>query len=322
MSRMPSSLSMATSDCSVAQLSGQAVDSRDSFRFGSRLSEDAGRHLHLGEAAGVATNSRGHVFVYTRTGNPTAGLGNSRLFTHGGSRLFEFDRNGAFRAGNRSGPVCLPVCARCARRCAGQHLDCGRGRQPDRQVQPRRAGPDDPWPEAGSDLHPHPPAAADRSRPPAVAAPRRRSGGPAINSFDRATSRSMEQATSSLPTVTAANARIAKFDQQRPLSSVVGIGGAEPGQFDTPHSIATDAQGNVYVADSREQTHSGVRRQRRVAVANHQRRRAAALCISPGSHQYLYSSHTGDPTAWTTPRFTSWSSTAASSAGSAAPESS
>ena len=52
--------------------------------------------IHLGEVAGIATNSKGQLFVYTRTGNPTAGLGNSRLFTHGGSRLFEFARNGAF----------------------------------------------------------------------------------------------------------------------------------------------------------------------------------------------------------------------------------
>src|SRR6476620_11853752 len=52
--------------------------------------------LYLGEVAGVATNSRGQLFVYTRTGNPTVGLGNSRLFSHGGSRLFEFDRTGAF----------------------------------------------------------------------------------------------------------------------------------------------------------------------------------------------------------------------------------
>src|SRR6476619_7320882 len=52
--------------------------------------------IHLGEAAGVATSSTGHIFVYTRTGNPTAGLGNSRLFTHGGSRLLEFDRNGVY----------------------------------------------------------------------------------------------------------------------------------------------------------------------------------------------------------------------------------
>ena len=42
--------------------------------------------IHMGEAAGVATNSKGQVFVYTRTGNPTAGLGNSRFITHGGAR--------------------------------------------------------------------------------------------------------------------------------------------------------------------------------------------------------------------------------------------
>ena len=48
-------------------------------------------HIHLGEAAGVATNSKGNIFVYTRTGATNATLGGSRTFTHGGSRLFEFD---------------------------------------------------------------------------------------------------------------------------------------------------------------------------------------------------------------------------------------
>jgi len=37
--------------------------------------------LYLGEAIGVATNSKGHVFVYTRSAN---------------TRLFEFDQNGAY----------------------------------------------------------------------------------------------------------------------------------------------------------------------------------------------------------------------------------
>jgi len=37
--------------------------------------------MYLGEAIGVATNSRGHVFVYTRSAN---------------TRLFEFDQNGVF----------------------------------------------------------------------------------------------------------------------------------------------------------------------------------------------------------------------------------
>src|SRR6267142_2120142 len=37
--------------------------------------------MYMGEAIGVATNSKGHVFVYTRSTN---------------TRLFEFDQNGVF----------------------------------------------------------------------------------------------------------------------------------------------------------------------------------------------------------------------------------
>src|SRR6187397_3436684 len=49
-----------------------------------------------GEVAGVATNSRGHIFVYARTGHAVATLGDERTFYHGGSRLFEFDQAGKF----------------------------------------------------------------------------------------------------------------------------------------------------------------------------------------------------------------------------------
>src|SRR5467141_5063421 len=52
--------------------------------------------IYLGETAGVATNSKGDIFVYTRTGHPTVSLGGARAFAHGGSRLFQFDRNGKF----------------------------------------------------------------------------------------------------------------------------------------------------------------------------------------------------------------------------------
>src|SRR5215471_2580838 len=38
-------------------------------------------NIYFGEGIGVATNSKGHVFVYTRSGD---------------TRLFEFDQNGAF----------------------------------------------------------------------------------------------------------------------------------------------------------------------------------------------------------------------------------
>ena len=51
---------------------------------------------YLGEVAGVATNSRGDIFVYTRTGHPTITIGTARPFAHGGSRLFEFDPTGKY----------------------------------------------------------------------------------------------------------------------------------------------------------------------------------------------------------------------------------
>src|SRR5437660_5966795 len=53
-------------------------------------------NIFMGEAAGVATNSRGDIFVYTRTGNPSITIATSRAFAHGGWRLFQFDRTGKF----------------------------------------------------------------------------------------------------------------------------------------------------------------------------------------------------------------------------------
>src|SRR5688572_27661877 len=52
--------------------------------------------IYLGEAAGVATNSKGNIFVYTRTGNPSATLGTRRTFARGAARLFEFDPSGKY----------------------------------------------------------------------------------------------------------------------------------------------------------------------------------------------------------------------------------
>src|ERR1043165_9068191 len=52
--------------------------------------------IHMGEAAGVATNSKGQIFVYTRTGVGNAALGSSRTFYRAGSRLFQFDQTGKF----------------------------------------------------------------------------------------------------------------------------------------------------------------------------------------------------------------------------------
>src|SRR5215217_462023 len=75
----------------VAAPSGQAVPD---------LTYDANADLlslpSYGEVAGVATNSRGQIFVYARTGHAVATLGDERTFYHGGSRIFQFDPTGKF----------------------------------------------------------------------------------------------------------------------------------------------------------------------------------------------------------------------------------
>src|SRR4029077_10093169 len=52
--------------------------------------------VNLGEVLGVATNSKGHIFVYTRTGSVNVTTGTNRVFVRSGSRLLEFDQNGKY----------------------------------------------------------------------------------------------------------------------------------------------------------------------------------------------------------------------------------
>src|SRR5258706_11327921 len=64
-------------------------------------------NLNFGEVAGVATNSKGDVFVYTRTGHPTLSLATPRPFAHGGSRVFRFDKTGKYVGEVGQGPYAM-----------------------------------------------------------------------------------------------------------------------------------------------------------------------------------------------------------------------
>jgi hypothetical protein len=91
------------------------------------------------------------------------------------------------------------------------------------------------------------------------------------------------------------NSRIAKFDRNGRFLKSWGTRGTGPGQFDTPLSLASDAQGNMYVADHgnhRIQVFDG-EGTFKTEIANVGA--PWAICVSPGAHQYLYSSNSNDP---------------------------
>ena len=89
------------------------------------------------------------------------------------------------------------------------------------------------------------------------------------------------------------NHRVVKYDKNGRFLRQVGSErpGSEPSQFNTPHGIAVDAQGNVYVAD---------RANHRMQVFDNNLVLRAifdnigdswTVCISPGPHQYLFTSN-------------------------------
>ena len=249
--------------------------------------------IYLGEVGGVATNSRGDIFVYTRTGHPTLSMGTARPFAHGGSRLFQFDRNGKFTreigqglygflfaAQVRVDPqdnlwVVDEMSAMVMKFDAQGRVAFLLGRKAEAIQNPPRAG----GPGEGG---------GGRSGAPGAGAQQ--------DLFNRPTDVAWDAQGNIFVADGRGNARVAKFSKDGVFVKSWGQKGAAPGQFASVDSIAVDAQGNVYAADAgnaRIQVfdNNGTFKSEIKNVGN-----AQAICITPAANPVMYVSNSNPPT--------------------------
>jgi len=239
--------------------------------------------LYLGEVAGVATNSRGDVFVYTRTGHPTISIGTARPFAHGGSRLFEFDRNGAFvrEIGKNSYGFMFASQVR---------IDPSDNIWVVDQMT-NMVIKFDPQGRLAMLLGRKAESVPVPARPPTTGD----GAGQPTDLFDRPTDVAWDAAGNIFVADGLGNARVAKFDKNGKFVKSWGKKGTASGQFANVRSIAVDAQGNVYAADGGNKRvqvfdNDGTFKTAFTNVGN-----AQALCMTKGANPVLYVSNSNPP---------------------------
>jgi hypothetical protein len=285
-------------------------------------------NIHLGEAAGVATNSKGHIFVYTRSGAAHATVGSSRTFYKAGSRLLEFDQAGKFLREigqgvygfnfaqavkidpqdniwvvdqgssnvikfDQDGRILLVLSRKpeaiAVRPAAGRGGPGGGGGAEGRGAAPAESGRG-----AGAPAAAQPPAGGGGGRGPAGPPGSGIPGDSFVRTAGVAWDKDGNIYVADGVAMGAGNARVAKFDKDGHFIKSWGQRGSEVGQFNSLRGIALDAQGNVYVADAgnkRIQVFDGDGNPKtQIASVG----TPAAICITPGAHQYLYASNSND----------------------------
>jgi 6-bladed beta-propeller len=301
-SRFAAALLVAGSLCAGSLFAQQKEIAFESAGDFLKLPDD----IHLGEVAGVATTANGNIWVYNQGGGLNATVGASRIHPSGGARLFEFDRSGKFLREIGTSNEERPYGFRVAQ---GVRVDpqnnlwvVDRGSRTVMKFDPsgRPVMILGRTPEAIGEIGSSAGGAGGRGgggggRGGAAGPPG--AGVPGDN-FNQPTDVAWDAAGNIFVSDGYSNARVAKFDKNGRFAKSWGSTGAEPGQFNIPSSIAVDAQGNVYVADMGNKRiqvfdNDGTFKTQITNVGA-----PRAICISPGAHQYLYSSNsnpTEDP---------------------------
>ena len=190
------------------------------------------RDMNLGEASGVAVNSKGHIFVFTRSNSATG-----TAYGAAAAQLFEFDADGKFVREIAKGLYAWSFAHTVridsddniwavdkgsnmiVRLNSEGHVTMVFGRKQeatDREQPPKQGGP--------------PPRVLD-------------------GMFNQPTDIAWNAAGDMFVSDGYINSRVAKYDRNGAWVKSWGEPGQGPGQFKLPHAIAVDAQGQVYVTD-------------------------------------------------------------------------
>jgi hypothetical protein len=222
-------------------------------------------NIYFGEGIGIATNSKGHVFVYTRSGD---------------TRLFEFDQNGAFvrELGQGLYGFVFAHAVRVDKDDNVWAVDEGANMVIKFNPQGRVVMTLGRRPEAVEELG-------------AMSGQGTYSGANKPYSFNRPTDVAWDAAGNIFVSDGYTDSRVVKYDKNGRFIKSAGTRGNQPGQLNLPHTLAADAQGNIYIGD---------RSNARVQVWDNDLNPKAiydtvgnpwTVCISPGPHQYLFVSN-------------------------------
>jgi streptogramin lyase len=257
------------------------------------------RDLYLGEVSGVAVNSKGDVFVFSR-GNTTG-----PAYGAAAAQLLEFDANGNYvrEIGHNLYAWSFAHTVKVDPEDNVWATDKGSDMVIKFDPQGRVVMVFGRKQEAADEhtgplKHPHPPLP------------------PVDGMFRQVTDVAWDAQGNTYISDGYINSRVAKVDKNGNWLMSWGEPGTGPGQFNTPHSIAVDARGEVYVADRgnrRIQVFDGSGKflrqitidvpappNARPAIGNMPANPAAlkgtmapgapwAICITPPPHQVLYS---------------------------------
>jgi len=190
------------------------------------------KDLYLGEVSGVSVNSKGHVFVFSRgnTSGPAYGAA--------AAQLLEFDAKGRFvrEIGKNLYAWSFAHAVKIDRHdniwVADKGSDMVVKFTPQGQVSMvlgRKQEASDE--ETGPVKHPVPPAPAQNGR------------------FRQVTDITWDLEDNTFISDGYINSRVAKVDKDGNWIKSWGERGDKPGEFNTPHTIAADAKGNIYVGD-------------------------------------------------------------------------